>query len=46
MTSCIELKKKALQNIVKQIKSLENQAENLKKENLDFPNTINIKTWF
>ena len=41
---CIELKKKALRNIVKQIKSLENQVENLKKENHDFPNTINIKT--
>ena len=44
----IELKKKALRNIVKKIKSLQNQIEDLKKENevlteiLTFVRNINI----
>ena len=52
----IELKKKTLRNIVKKIKSLQNQIEDLKKENevlteiLTFVRNIkiniNIKIWF
>ena len=44
----IELKKKTLRNIVKKIKSLQNQIEDLKKENevlteiLTFVRNINI----